>query len=154
MGHLSGLALRRTAMHTDTSPDSRALVIGLGLAGLLPFFIAVAWALLHSINYMPLIIFSYYSAGILCFLAGSLWRHEGQQRALLIQSNAITLLAVFALVTFHVEHNYALFLLLTGYVWMLYVDLFKTDYSAWYKQFRSLLSIVVIALHVVLLMIR
>ena len=141
-------------MTTENTYDSRALVIGLGIAGLAPFMLAATWALLNSINYIPLIIFCYYSAGILCFLAGSLWRHQGQSKSLLLQSNAITLLAVFALVSFHVEQNYSLFLLMTGFVWMLYVDLFKTGYAAWYKQFRALLSIIVIALHVVLLMIR
>ena len=136
------------------SSNSRNLIIGLGVAGLAPFFMAMVWALLHPINYMPIIIFCYYSACILSFLAGSLWRHSGQSAGLLIQSNAVTLLAVFALVAFHIEHNYSLFLLMTGFVWMLYLDLFKTDYAAWYKRFRSAVSMVVIAFHVVLLVIR
>jgi len=141
-------------MNNAITSDSRNLVIGLGVAGLLPFIVAVVWALWHPINYMPIIIFCYYSACILSFLAGSLWRHSGQSAGLLIQSNAVTLLAVFALVAFHIEHNYSLFLLMTGFVWMLYLDLFKTGYALWYKRFRSLVSIVVIALHVVLLVIR
>lgn len=138
-------------MNIDNATDSRSLVVSLGLAGLIPFLLAATWALLHPINYMPLIIFCYYSAGILAFLAGSLWRHQGQSLSLLIQSNAVTLLAVFALVAFHIAPSFSLFLLMTGFVWMLYLDLFKTDYSVWYKQFRSLLSLIVIAMHVVLL---
>lgn len=141
-------------MTSSTLSDSRTLILGLGIAGLAPFLLAVAWALWHPINYMPIIIFCYYSACILSFLAGSLWRHSGQTASLLIQSNGVTLLAAFGLVAFHIEHNYSLFLLMTGFVWMLYLDLFKTNYAPWYKRFRSLVSIVVIALHVVLLAIR
>lgn len=34
---------------------------------------------------------------------------------------------------------------------MLNIDLFRSDYALWYKQLRSLLSIIVVALHGVLL---
>lgn len=138
-------------MTAQVPKSTRSLVTVLGLAGLSPFLLGAAWAILQPINYMPMLIFCYYSACILSFLAGSLWRHQGQSISLLIQSNAITLLAVFALVIFHLEPNYSIFLLMCGFVWMLNIDLFRSDYALWYKQLRSLLSIIVVALHGVLL---
>ena len=127
-------------MGAESLPDNRHLVIGLGIAGVLPFLISSILAITLTINQMPLIIFCYYSCAILCFIAGSLWRHQGQRTSLLVQSNAITLLAVLALISFHFDYHATLILLSAGFVWMLYVDYVSTDYARWYKQFRLMIS--------------
>ena len=138
-------------MRLELKLENHTLVIGLGVAGLIPFLASASWAISERINYIPIIGFCYYSAGILCFLAGTLWRHRGQKTSLMLQSNAITLLAVLALILFHVSYYYTLYLLLIGFSWILYLDCRKTDYDAWYKQFRLAISAVVLLLHSLLL---
>ena len=139
-------------MDKQINNDSRRLVTTLTAAGLLPFLLSAGWALFQTINYIPLIIFCYYSAGILCFLAGSLWWHEGQRLNLLFQSNALVLLAVFALIAFHLDARFTLALLAIGLSWSLYLDYFITDYDRWYKRLRLVISTIVILLHLVLLL--
>jgi hypothetical protein len=134
-------------MNQFSQQSTKATVIGLSYTGLLPFIFFVTWALLYKINYIPLLLFCYYSNAILIFLAGSLWRHENQSRMLLIQSNLLVLLAVLAITSFHLNPAYCLWLQILGHTWILLLDTKLTDYKTWYKQMRFFLSFIVISLH-------
>ena len=81
---------------------NRTVMLGLGYAGLLPFygFLAGAWLLSDWPGALSVQGFVIYSLGILCFLGGSLWGRvqsvEEPMMARLFISNGVVLFAVAA----------------------------------------------------------
>jgi hypothetical protein len=123
----------------------------LGYLGLIPF-VALFVINLFEIN-VPAIeakkCFTYYSAVILSFLAGTIWKPTADNSTTKqnIISNLFSLLAFFSLV---IEHNIALILLAIGYLWLygyertyLQLDNKLTPYY----QMRLKLTLLVFSLH-------
>ena len=84
---------------------NRTVMLGLGYAGLLPFygFLAGAWLLSDWPGAVSVQGFVIYSLGILCFLGGTLWGRvqtvEEPLIARLLISNGVVLFAVAAVLT-------------------------------------------------------
>ena len=85
--------------------QNRTVMLGLGYAGLLPFygFLAGAWLLSDWPGAVSVQGFVIYSLGILCFLGGTLWGRvqtgEEPLIARLLISNGVVLFAVAAVLT-------------------------------------------------------
>ena len=85
--------------------QNRIVMLGLGYAGLLPFygFLAGAWLLSDWPGSVSVQGFVVYSLGILCFLGGTLWgRVQSLEEPLmdrLLISNGVVLFAVAAVLT-------------------------------------------------------
>ncbi|MAJ80471.1 MAG: hypothetical protein CMK30_03970 [Porticoccaceae bacterium] len=141
----------------------------LGFMGLLPFALStmlVVFSLVDTGNansstflgfYVPYV-FITYSACILCFLAGTLWRGQfdsGQDGSkLLLVSNLLALLSWLCLLVIHISHYLvltAIIILGAGYVVALVAEKISPSVSSHYFAIRSRLTLSVIALHITLL---
>ena len=122
-------------------------VLFLGTLGLVPFIaLPILSKFSPQFSYFSTLVFAYYSACILCFLAGTLW-HEAST-GFVVVSNVLTLWAVSCLVLYNFNSAMALLLLALGFLVMLLLDMNRA-LPAWYIRFRRSLTIVVIAMHIV-----
>jgi len=123
----------------------------LGYLGLIPFA-ALFIMNLFEVNILEIDAkkcFTYYSAVILSFLAGTLWKPttDNSTSKQNVISNLFSLLAFFSLV---IQHNIALILLAIGYLWLygyertyLQLDNKLTPYY----QMRLKLTLLVFSMH-------
>ncbi|WP_462163170.1 DUF3429 domain-containing protein [Pseudoalteromonas xiamenensis] len=65
--------------------------IQMGYLGLLPFLFFVAWQLFTGADATAINMFSYYSMGILAFMAGSIWRPGAQSKVSAWLTVAVTI---------------------------------------------------------------
>ena len=132
----------------------------LGLAGLIPFVVLSLLAFNHSLLSAEHVLLGFisYSAIILSFMAGALWGKavvtvlDDNIAKLLIISNVIAIGCWVALLTpFELS---ALILLLSGYVYLLYVEFRSTQIAttARYMTLRTVLTSVVAICHVVVML--
>ncbi|NRA42593.1 MAG: DUF3429 domain-containing protein [Pseudomonadales bacterium] len=128
---------------------NKSLAITLGLLGLIPFIVLPSSiTFIPDYSYLISMAFSYYSAVILAFLAGTLWHSEAAY--LSIASNLLALYAAACLFLFHLAAEISLYLLAAGFVMMLGLDFFR-QLPRWYWQLRCGLSITVLLMHCCLL---
>ena len=141
----------------------------LGYAGLVPFALSTLLILFSVVDtgdansstflrfYVPYV-FITYSACILCFLAGTLWRgqfdsgHDGSK--LLLVSNLLALLSWFSLLIVYFSHYLilmAIILLGAGYVVVLVAEKISPRVPPHYFAIRSRLTFSVVAMHIILL---
>lgn len=123
----------------------------LGYLGLIPFIVLFIMNL-FEVNILGTDAkkcFTYYSAIILSFLAGTLWRPttDSSTSKQNIISNLFSLLAFFSLV---IQHNIALILLAIGYLWLYgyertYIQL-DNNLTPYY-QMRLKLTLLVFSMH-------
>ncbi|MGI2172286.1 DUF3429 domain-containing protein [Shewanella sp. MF05960] len=132
----------------------------LGFAGLIPFITLSLLAFNHSVlsPEHTLLGFISYSAIILSFMAGALWGKavvlnlDDSIAKLLIISNVIALGCWIALLTpFELS---ALILLVSGYVYLLYIEFKAKQLSATtrYITLRTILTSVVVVCHLVVML--
>jgi hypothetical protein len=127
--------------------NRQQLVLLLGTLGLAPFIaLPILSKLSPQFSYFSTLVFAYYSACILCFLAGTLWQEAST--GFVVVSNVLTLWAVSCLVLYNFNSGMALLLLALGFLVMLLLDMNRA-LPAWYIRFRRSLTIVVIAMHIV-----
>ncbi|MEK9927160.1 MAG: DUF3429 domain-containing protein [Halieaceae bacterium] len=130
----------------------RLITQGLGFAGLLPFYAAVlGFAYLvdypQSLSVQGFII---YSLAILCFLSGALWGQAtqtvGREQILRrVISNGMVIFAVAAVLTAHAM--LAAFLLMLGYLGLLWYERRLGDTEQWYGRLRFQLTVGVVIAH-------
>ena len=141
----------------------------LGFLGLVPFAFSTMLVLFSLVDtgnansstflgfYVPYV-FITYSACILSFLAGTLWRGQfdsGQVGSkLLLVSNLLALLSWLSMLVIHISHYLvlmAIIILGAGYVVALVAEKMSPSVSPHYVAIRSRLTFSVIALHITLL---
>ncbi|MAH73178.1 MAG: hypothetical protein CBC09_03795 [Cellvibrionales bacterium TMED49] len=150
-------------------PKFKRTYLLLGYAGVLPFAfstLSVSFSLVDTGNansasflglYVPYV-FITYSACILSFLAGTLWRgqfdssHDGSK--MLLVSNLLALVGWLSLQVIHISHYLvlmAIVILGAGYAAALVAEKISPSVSPHYLAFRSRLTFAVIVMHVLLL---
>ncbi|MDN3379763.1 MULTISPECIES: DUF3429 domain-containing protein [unclassified Pseudoalteromonas] len=125
--------------------------IQLGYLGLLPFLGCVAWPLMFGSNSVNLEFFTFYSIGILAFMAGNLW-HAGEQS----YGNAVKAVAPVIPIPFlsFLPTEWMLAWLATSF-WL--VLLFEKASPQWqsyhvdYQKMRFVLSSVVFVCHILVI---
>ena len=122
----------------------------LAYLGLIPFFTFLAIALIHPSNYMAIMAFCYYSAGISAFLAGTFWQYDRLPAKILVQSNLMVLLVFIGLILLHIQAIASLMILSLVFCWALTVDL-TLGHIDWYWHLRRRLSAIVVICHCLLL---
>ena len=99
----------------------------LGYLGLIPFVIALAFQslIIEFFQQTPKQVFIFYSAVILSFIAGTLWRKKNDQLSIKRQylSNIFSLMAFLALL---IPQNFSLILLAVSYLAILFCE-YKLD---------------------------
>ena len=131
--------------------QNRAVMLGLGYAGLLPFygFLLGAWLLEDWAGAVSVQGFVIYSLGILCFLGGTIWgrvqlEHEPVVARLLI-SNGLVLFAVAAVLT--AKAWLAAIALMSGYLALLWFERGAETLPDWYAAMRRNLTLGVVLAH-------
>ena len=130
---------------------NRTVMLGLGYAGLLPFygFLAGAWLLSDWPGALSVQGFVIYSLGILCFLGGTLWGRvqtdEEPLIARLLISNGIVLFAVAAVLT--AKAWLAAVALMGGYLALLWYERAAENLPIWYAAMRRNLTLGVVLAH-------
>lgn len=131
--------------------QNRAVMLGLGYAGLLPFygFLLGAWLLEDWAGAASVQGFVIYSLGILCFLGGTIWgrvqlEHEPVVARLLI-SNGLVLFAVAAVLT--AKAWLAAIALMSGYLALLWFERGTETLPDWYAAMRRNLTLGVVLAH-------
>ena len=130
---------------------NRTVMLGLGYAGLLPFygFLAGAWLLSDWAGAVSVQGFVIYSLGILCFLGGTLWGRvqtvEEPLIARLLISNGIVLFAVAAVLT--AKAWLAAVALMGGYLALLWYERGAEILPIWYAAMRRNLTLGVVLAH-------
>jgi len=126
----------------------------LGYLGLLPFlsFLLLSLLNINLVNIEAKTGFTFYSAVILSFLAGTLWQpsHDDSASKQNVISNLFSLLAFFSLL---IKHDIALILLAIGYLWLYgFERKFIQEGSPMtpYYQMRLKLTLVVFSMHVII----
>ena len=131
--------------------QNRTVMLGLGYAGLLPFygFLAGAWLLSDWPAAVSVQGFVIYSLGILCFLGGTLWGRvqtvEEPLIARLLISNGVVLFAVAAVLT--AKAWLAAVALMGGYLALLWYERGAEHLPAWYAAMRRNLTLGVVLAH-------
>lgn len=140
---------------------SRGIIVGLGLLGLVPFFVILLpfFGMERLLSVSIPFLFTCYSATILSFLAGVLWgRVLADDDSLLtffilIFSNAMALFSWAGLLLYEASRASSLLLLMLGYLFVLLAELryrrrifHKLDSG--YVRLRVLLTGTVLVLHV------
>lgn len=140
---------------------SRGIIVGLGLLGLVPFFVILLpfFGMERLLSVSIPFLFTCYSATILSFLAGVLWgRVLADDDSLLtffilIFSNAMALFSWAGLLLYEASRASSLLLLMLGYLFILLAELryrrrifHKLDSG--YVRLRVLLTGTVLVLHV------
>jgi len=130
---------------------NRTVMLGLGYAGLLPFygFLAGAWFLDDWPGAVSVQGFVIYSLGILCFLGGTIWgrvqsEHEPVVARLLI-SNGLVLFGVAAVLT--AKAWLAAIALMLGYLALLWFERGAEILPDWYATMRRNLTLGVVLAH-------
>ena len=123
--------------------------IYLGYLGLLPFiYLALGLPLLAGV--VQVSAFLAYSAIILAFMAGTVWRHSpaSNSASSSIFSNVLAI-AAFLLLLAPIDPQAAIFILALLYVLLLMWEwsICRQSYPRWYWQLRLQLSFIVLALH-------
>ncbi|RKR06612.1 uncharacterized protein DUF3429 [Kushneria sinocarnis] len=142
------------------SSRTPGLPLGLGLAGLLPFLLCAAIVVLMGLPWQAIALqaFIYYSAVILSFLGGIHWGvamsldhgGSGEFNGRMIMAMAPSLIAWPALM---LDARFALLALMAGF---LLVRLYERQSDSierlpgWYRALRTLLTVVVVLIHLVL----
>ena len=130
---------------------NRTVMLGLGYAGLLPFygFLAGAWLLSGWPGAVSVQGFVIYSLGILCFLGGTLWGRvqtvEEPLIARLLISNGVVLFAVAAVLT--AKAWLAAVALMGGYLALLWHERGAENLPIWYAAMRRNLTLGVVLAH-------
>ena len=130
---------------------NRTVMLGLGYAGLLPFygFLAGAWLLSGWPGAVSVQGFVMYSLGILCFLGGTIWGRvqsiEEPLMARLLISNGVVLFAVTAVLT--AKAWLAAVALMGGYLALLWYERGAENLLAWYAAMRRNLTLGVVLAH-------
>ncbi len=130
---------------------NRTVMLGLGYAGLLPFygFLAGAWLLSDWPGAVSVQGFVIFSLGILCFLAGTLWGRvqsvEEPQMVRLLISNGVVLFAVSAVLI--AKAWLAAVALMGGYLALLWYERGVENLPAWYAAMRRNLTLGVVLAH-------
>ena len=130
---------------------NRTVMLGLGYAGLLPFygFLAGAWLLSGWPGAVSVQGFVIYSLGILCFLGGTLWGRvqtvEEPLIARLLISNGVVLFAVAAVLT--AKTWLAAVALMGGYLALLWYERGAENLPIWYVAMRRNLTLGVVLAH-------
>jgi len=130
----------------------------LGYLGLIPFVIALSFQnlIIELFQQTPKQVFIFYSAVILSFIAGTLWRKKNDQLNIKRQylSNLFSLMAFLALL---IAQNQALILLAVSYLAILFCE-YKLDEAQaegikvenkQYFDMRLQLTSIVVLLHIV-----
>ena len=131
--------------------QNRTVMLGLGYAGLLPFygFLAGAWLLTDWPGAVSVQGFVMYSLGILCFLGGTIWGRvqsvEEPLMARLLISNCVVLFAVTAVLTAKVW--LAAVALMGGYLALLWYERGAENLPGWYAAMRRNLTLGVLLAH-------
>ncbi len=131
--------------------QNRTVMLGLGYAGLLPFygFLAGAWLLSDWPGALSVQGFVIYSLGILCFLGGSLWGRvqsvEEPMMARLFISNGVVMFAVAAVLI--AKAWLAAVALMGGYMALLWYERGVENLPAWYAAMRRNLTLAVVLAH-------
>ena len=146
----------------------RPIYIALGYLGLLPFAISLGVILAATVSgpgvhsaalfglYAPYV-FIAYSACILSFLSGAVWRdHAAEQgvASLLIISNVLAILAWLCLLAIQVSQMLmllAIAVLMSGYLILLWAERMEPVVDDRYTAMRVKLTAWVVAMHLVLL---
>ena len=130
---------------------NRTVMLGLGYAGLLPFygFLAGAWLLSDWPGAVSVQGFVIYSLGILCFLGGTLWGRaqtvEEPRITRLLISNGVVLFAVAAVLT--AKAWLAAVALMGGYLALLWYERGAEHLPSWYAAMRRNLTLGVVLAH-------
>ena len=131
--------------------QNRRVMLGLGYAGLLPFygFLAGVWLLSDWPGAVSVQGFVIYSLGILCFLGGTLWGRvqTGAEPliARLLISNGVVLFAVAAVLT--AKAWLAAVALMGGYLALLWYERGAEILPIWYAAMRRNLTLGVVLAH-------
>ena len=130
---------------------NRTVMLGLGYAGLLPFygFLAGAWLLSDWPGAVSVQGFVIYSLGILCFLGGTLWGRaqtvEEPRMTRLLISNGVVLFAVAAVLT--AKAWLAAVALMGGYLALLWYERGAEHLPSWYAAMRRNLTLGAVLAH-------
>ena len=131
---------------------SELITRALGFAGLLPFYLFLA-GLLWLVDYPRALSaqgFIIYSLAILCFLAGAVWGDarrlpSEQQTWRLLVSNGLVIFAVVSMLT--AQLVLAAFLLMLGYLALLWYERRVDSHRDWYSAMRAQLTSGVVVAH-------
>lgn len=122
------------------------------LAGVLPFALALGYALLGLFQLRAgAIAFALYAALILSFLGGMRWGRAvvtAETAARLIESVVPTLLAFTAVMLVSVNLQLALATSALGFAIWLLRDARDTRWPQWLRRWRVIISLIVLLLHV------
>lgn len=135
--------------------SNRTVIMALGYAGLLPFFLfcAGAWWLTDWPAALSRQGFVIYSLGILSFLGGTLWGRVQQlddpNMMKLMVSNGVVLFAVGAVLT--AQAWLASMMLMVGYMALLWYEKGSETLPAWYGRMRYHLTAGVVFAHLLFL---
>ena len=135
--------------------SNRTVILALGYAGLLPFFLfcAGAWWLTDWPAALSRQGFVIYSLGILSFLGGTLWGRVQQlddpNMMKLMVSNGVVLFAVGAVLT--AQAWLASMMLMAGYMALLWYEKGSETLPAWYGRMRYQLTAGVVLAHLLFL---
>jgi hypothetical protein len=109
--------------------------IQMGYLGLLPFLLFVACQLLTGADQIAITMFTYYSMGILAFMAGTLWRPGNQ-------SNASAWLTVVVTIPFPllalVSPLYVLIYLSGAFWFVLLIEKASPLWAEYYPDYRKM----------------
>ena len=131
--------------------QNRTVMLGLGYAGLLPFygFLAGAWLLTDWPRAISVQGFMIYSLGILCFLGGTVWgRVQSADEPVftrLLISNGVVLFAVTAVLT--AKAWLAAMALMGGFLAVLWYERGAENLPSWYDVMRRNLTVGVVLAH-------
>lgn len=136
-----------TGLYSELFMERYINQIQMGYLGLIPFLLCVAWQLLTGSDSTAIKVFSYYSMGILAFMAGSLWRPGNQSTVSAWLTVAVTIpLPLLALVS----PFYGLLYLSVAFWFVLLVEKSSplwADYHPDYRKMRVVLTSVVFVCH-------
>jgi len=130
---------------------NRTVMLGLGYAGLLPFygFLLGTWLLDNWPGAVSVQGFVIYSLGILSFLGGTLWGRvqtvEEPLIARMLISNGVVLFAVAAVLT--AKTWLAAVALMGGYLALLWYERGAENLPIWYAAMRRNLTLGVVLAH-------
>lgn len=109
--------------------------IQMGYLGLLPFLLFVAWQLLTGADQTAITMFTYYSMGILAFMAGTLWRPGNQSKASAWLTVIVTI--PFPLLAL-VSPLYVLIYLSAAFWFVLLVEKASPLWGEYYPDYRKM----------------
>lgn len=159
---------QQNATVEQQNPAQRPIYIALGYAGLLPFALSLGVILAAAVSgpgvhsaalfglYAPYV-FIAYSACILSFLSGAVWRDNTAEHgaaSLLIISNVLAVLAWLCLLAIQVSQMLTLLaiaVLMSGYLMLLWAERMVPEVDDRYTAMRVKLTAWVVAMHLLIL---